>query len=88
MASGASGLPVRIELSKASLLFPLATAITRKPVKMFTVKHEKHDSNRLHASSKLDSIIDSILQVIQSKCISYIQFLKVLQENVVRLKQM
>ena len=38
-ASGA-GLPIGIALSGTSLLFSLATAITRKPFKIFTVKRK------------------------------------------------
>ena len=42
-ASGV-GLPVGIALSGTSLLLSLATAITRKSFKIFTVKQEKHDA--------------------------------------------
>ena len=38
------GLPVGIALSGTSLLLSLATAITRKPFKIFTKKQEKHDA--------------------------------------------
>ena len=41
--SGA-GLPVSIALSGTSLLLSLATVITRKSFKTFTVKQEKHDA--------------------------------------------
>ena len=41
-ASGV-GLPVGIALSGTSLLFSLATVITRKSSKTFTVKQEKHN---------------------------------------------
>ena len=54
-ASGV-GLPVGIALSGTSLLFSLATVITRKSSKTFTVKQEKHDAIKLLAQSKLDSI--------------------------------
>ena len=37
------GLPVGIALSGTRLLFSLATAITRKSFKIFTVKKEKND---------------------------------------------
>ena len=50
------GLPVGIALSGTSLLLSLATAITRKSFKIFTVKQEKHDAIKLFAQSKLDSI--------------------------------
>ena len=36
------GLPVGIALSGTSLLFSLATTITRKSFKIFTVKQEKN----------------------------------------------
>ena len=38
------GLPVGIALGATSLLLSLATAITRKSFKIFTVKQEKHDA--------------------------------------------
>ena len=55
LASGV-GLPVGITLSGTSLLLSLATVITRKSFKIFTVKQEKHDAIKLLAQSKLDSI--------------------------------
>ena len=54
-ASGV-GLPVGIVLSGTSLLLSLATVITRKSFKIFTVKQEKHDTIKLLAQSKLDSM--------------------------------
>ena len=53
-ASGV-GLAVGITLSGTSLLFSLATVITRKSFKTFTVKQEKHDAIKLLVQSKLDS---------------------------------
>ena len=50
------GLPVGIALSGTSLLLSLATAITQKSFKIFTVKQEKNDAIKLLAQSKLDSI--------------------------------
>ena len=58
-ASGV-GLPAGIRLSVTSLLLFVATAITRKSIKTFTVKQEKHDSIKLLAQSKLDSIVNII----------------------------
>ena len=78
-ASGV-GLPVGIALSGTSLLLSLATVITRKSFKTFTVKQEKHDAIKLLAQSKLDSIADIISQAMQDGDISYIEFHKVLQE--------
>ena len=78
-ASGV-GLPVGIALSETSLLFSLATAITRKSFKIFTVKQEKHDIIKLLAQSKLDSIADIISQAVQGGDISSIEFHKALQE--------
>ena len=49
-ASGV-GLPVAITLSGTILLLSLATVITRKSFKTFTVKQEKHDSIKLLAQS-------------------------------------
>ena len=54
-ASGV-GLPVGIVLSGTSLLLSLATVITRKSFKIFNVKQEKHDTIKLLAQSKLDSM--------------------------------
>ena len=78
-ASGV-GLPVGIALSGTSLLLSLATAITRKSFKIFTVKQEKHDAIKLLAQSKLDSIADIISQAMKDGDISSIEFHKVLQE--------
>ena len=78
-ASGV-GLPVGIALSGTSLLLSLATAITRKSFKIFTVKQEKHDAIKLLAQSKLDSIANIISQAMQDGDISPIEFHKVLQE--------
>ena len=74
------GLPVGIALSGTSLLLSLATFITRKSLKTFTVKRKKHDTIKLLAQSKLDSIADIISQAIQDGDISPIEFHKVLQE--------
>ena len=41
------GLPVGITLSRTSLLLSLATVITRKSFKTFTIKQEKHDAIKL-----------------------------------------
>ena len=74
------GLPVGIALSETSLLLSLATTITRKSFKIFTVKHEKHDAINLFAQSKLDSITSIISQTMQDGHISPTEFYKVLQE--------
>ena len=78
-AAGA-GLPVGIALSGTSLLLSLATAITRKSFKIFTVKQEKHDAIKLLAQTKLDSRSNIISQVMQDGDISPTEFHKVLQE--------
>ena len=67
MAAFASGvgLPVGIALSRTSLLLSLATVITQKSFKIFTVKQEKHDAIKLLAQSKLDSIAKIISQAMQ-----------------------
>ena len=74
------GLPVGIALSETSLLLSLATAITQKSFKIFTVKHEKHDLIKLRAQSKLDSIANFISQEMQDGYIFPTEFHKVLQE--------
>ena len=78
-ASGA-GQPVDITLSGTSLLLSLATAITRKSFKTFTIKQEKHDATKLLIQRKLDSIADIISQAMQDGDISSIKFHKVLPE--------
>ena len=79
VASGV-GLPVGIALSGTSLLLSLATAITRKSFKIFTVKQEKHDAIKLLGQSKLDSIANIISQAMQDGDIYPTEFHKVLQE--------
>ena len=78
-ASGV-GLPVSIALSGTSLLLSLATAITRKSLKIFTIKQEKHDAINLLAQSKLGSMANIISQAMQEGDISPTKFHKVLQE--------
>ena len=74
------GWPVATVLSGTALLVSLATVITRKYFKTFTVQQEKHDAIKLLAHSKLDSIANIISQVMQDGDISSIEFHKVLQE--------
>ena len=74
------GLPVGIALSGTSLLISLATAITRKSFTVFTVKQEKHDSIKLLAQTKLDSISNIISQAMQDENISPTEFHKVVQQ--------
>ena len=78
-ASGV-GLSVGIALSGTSLLLSLATAITQKFFKTFTVKQEKPDAIKLLAQSKSDSITNIIAQAMQDGDISPTEFQKVLQE--------
>ena len=78
-ASGV-GLPVGIVLSGTSLLLSLATVITRKYSKTFTIKQEKQNAIKLLAQSKLGSITNIISQAMQSRDMSSIEFHKVLQE--------
>ena len=75
-----AGLPAGIALSGTSLLLFLATAITRKSFKFFTVKQEKHNAIKLLAQSKLDSIANIISQAMQDGDISPTEFHKNLQE--------
>ena len=79
LASGV-GLPVGIALGGTSLLLSLASAITQKSFKIFTVKQEKQDAIKLLAQSKLDSIANIISQAMQDGAISPTEFHKVLQE--------
>ena len=73
-------LPVGITLSGTSLLLSLATVITRKSFKTFTIKQEKNDAIKLLAQSMFDSMTDIISQTMQDRDISSIEFHKVLQE--------
>ena len=72
IAAFASGvtLPVGTALSRTSLLLSLATVITQRSFKIFTVKQEKHDAIKLLAQSKLDSIANIISQALQDGDIS------------------
>ena len=74
------GLPVGIALRGTILLLSLATAITRKSFKIFTVKREKHDAIKLLAQGKLDSIANIISLAMQDGDISPTEFHKALQE--------
>ena len=78
-ASGV-GLPVGIALNGTRLLLSLATTITQKSFKIFTVKQEKHDLIKLRAQSKLISIANIISQAMQDGDISPTDFQKVLQK--------
>ena len=78
--TGDAGLPVGITLSGTSLLFSLKTGITWKPFKIFSIKQEQHDSIKLLAQNKLDSIVGIISQTMQNGYTTYIEFHKVLQE--------
>ena len=78
-ASGV-GLSVGIALGGASLFFSAITTATRKPSKPLTVRREKHDSIKLLAQSKLDSISNIISQAMQDGDISSTEFHRVLQE--------
>ena len=56
------GLPFGITLNRTGLLLSLATVITQKSCKTFTVTQEKHDTIKLLFQSKLDSIANVISQ--------------------------
>ena len=73
-------MPFGIALSGTNLLLSLATSITRKFFKIFTVKQEKHDTIKLLAQSKLDSIANIISQAMQDGDIFPTEFDKALQE--------
>ena len=70
---------IGIALGGTSLFLFLATAITGKSIKIFTVKQEKHDAIKLLAQSKLDSIANIVSQAMQDRDISPTEFHKVLQ---------
>ena len=74
------GVPVGISLSGTNILLFLATVITQKSFKTFTVKQEKHDAIKLLAQTKLDNIANIISQAMQDGDISSIEFHIVLQK--------
>ena len=74
------GLPVGIALSGTSLLLSLATAVTQRSFKIFTVKQEKYDAIKLLAQAKLDSISNIISQAMKDGDTSPTEFHKILQE--------
>ena len=74
------GLPVGIALGGTSLILSLATIITQKSFKTFTVNQEKHNTIKLLAQSKLDSMANIISQAMQDGDISPTEFHKVLEE--------
>ena len=74
-------LPVGIALSGTIQVLSLATVITRKSTRTFTVKQEKLDSIKLLAQSKLNSMTNIISQATQDGDISHTEFHKVLQER-------
>ena len=81
-ATFASGvdMPVGITLSGTSVLLSLATIITGKSSKTFTVKQEKHDAIKVLAQSKLGNTANIISQAMQDGDISPIEFHKVFHE--------
>ena len=80
IAAFASGveLPVGITLSGTSLLLSIATAIACKYFKILTVKQEQHNSIKLLAQSKLDSIANITSKAMQDGDIPPTEFHKVL----------
>ena len=58
-------LPIGMALSGIRILLPLTNADSQKPSQLFAVKQEKHNSIKLLAQTKLDSI--SMLYHKQSK---------------------
>lgn len=64
-------LPDDIVFSGIRETFSLATAISRKSFKTFTIKQEKHGAIKLFAQSKLDRIGDIISQPLQDGGISF-----------------
>ena len=60
--------------------FPLQQSSHKKFLKPLLSSKKKHDHIKLPAQSKLDSISNTILQAMQDRDISSIEFYKVLQE--------
>ena len=73
-------LPIGIALSGTSVPLSLATVVTQRFFRKFTVKKEKHEAIKLLAQRKLDSIANIILQAMQDGDKSSTEFHKVLQE--------
>ena len=82
IAKFASGIDLHVgtALSRTSIRFSLAIAITQKFFEILTVQQEKHDAIKPLAQSKLDGIADIILHATQDGFILSIEFHKVLQE--------
>ena len=79
-ASGV-GIPVGAALGGIGVVFSLSTIAIRKSSRSLTVKQGKHDSIKLLAPAKLDSITDIISQAMEEGDISLTEFHKVLQER-------
>ena len=80
LASGV-GLPFGVALGKASLLFSLVTPAIRKYLEASIVAREKHDSIKVLAQGKLDSIANTISQAMLDGDISPTEFHRILQEK-------
>ena len=74
------GLSVGIALSGTGPILSLATVITQKLFRIFTLRQEKHDAIKLVAQTKLDRISNVISQPMQDGDISPTEFHKVLLE--------
>ena len=81
IATSSSGinLPVGIILCGTSIFFSLITVATRKSFKTLTVKQEKHNTIKLLAQRKLDSIANIISQAMQDGDVFPTEFHKVLR---------
>ena len=75
------GLPVGSALGGFSVVLSLSTIVTQKSSRSLTVKQEKHNSIKLLAQTKLDSITDIISQAIKDGDIFPTEFHEVLQER-------
>ena len=73
LASGV-GLPVGIALGGVSLLFPFMTPAAQKYLKASIVVREKHDSIKVLAQGKLDSIANVTSLAMQDGDISPTEF--------------
>ena len=75
------GLPASVALASVSLVLSIATAITRKTIKLYDIKAKKHDKIAVLAQTKLDSVHDTVSKAINDGHISPEEFQRVIHEK-------
>ena len=77
----AFGAPVGIASARFTILFSLATGITKKLLKTTRNKKKKHDKIIMLAKSKLNSIESLVSQALTDIDISHEEFITILKEK-------